>query len=73
MVRRVRRPVDGRVDGRVVDVTDTGDMYGLWARALSDERMATDLIRLAGNVRFYSPAQRRALLLEAARRLQKAG
>lgn len=44
-----------------------------WAEALSDARLALDLARLAGNVRFYAADQRRAILEEAARRLTTAG
>jgi hypothetical protein len=38
---------------------------------LTDERLALDLERLADNVSFYGTAQRRATLLEAARRLTR--
>lgn len=39
------------------------------ARSLTDERLASDLDRIAGNVRFVEPAEREARLREAARRL----
>lgn len=40
-----------------------------WAKALTDERLAADLRRLATNVRFQSPDARAAELREAADRL----
>jgi hypothetical protein len=40
-----------------------------WARALTDERLAADLTRLADNVRWCTATQRSAVLREAARRL----
>jgi hypothetical protein len=40
-----------------------------WADRLTDDRLASDLCRLADDVRFYSPDERAAILREAAKRL----
>jgi hypothetical protein len=40
-----------------------------WVASLTDERLARDLNRLAGDVRSFGPHERRALLSEAASRL----
>jgi hypothetical protein len=47
------------------------DTNAEWAKVLTDERLASDLLRLADDVRFHNPAERSALLTETARRLQK--
>ena len=41
----------------------------LWAEALTDERLVTDLNKVADDNRYHAPDQRAALLREAARRI----
>lgn len=41
-----------------------------WAKHLTDDRLASDLLRLADDIRFDNPDARAARLREAARRLQ---
>lgn len=43
-----------------------------WANALTDDRLASDLRRLADNIRFYPDREQRAAILrEADRRLRR--
>lgn len=44
-----------------------------WARALTNERLASDLERCARQVTAFGPDQRSALLTEAARRIREEG
>lgn len=48
------------------------EINAAWARSLTDKRLASDLRRLADNIRFHDPAERSALLTETAQRLDGA-
>jgi hypothetical protein len=47
-------------------------LHADWAKHLTDDRLASDLRRLADNIRFDNPEARAARLREAARRLDGA-
>lgn len=40
-----------------------------WARALTDERLASELARMAESIRLHTAEERKVLLVEAAKRL----
>jgi len=52
----------------MVDTTEAY-MATTWAQALTNDRLANDLAKLAGSIRFHAPVYRDALLREAASRL----